>query len=141
MIIKGFIIDYFKQSRAPTQVDFSIISHHQLQDRLRMAYPPHHWEWIHPFQAFRHNKSSSAAGHTENCLTTPSMRMDTPISDVSRHQQQQDELWMAYPHCIHSQWWRGQAIFSASYSWWGLIIDFCLFVSGKAHFTHVSNSS
>ena len=27
---------------------FNILSHHQLQDALRMAYPPHHWERIHP---------------------------------------------------------------------------------------------
>ena len=40
-----------------------------------MAHPPHHWEWIHPFQAFWHNKSSSAAGRTDSGLPTPSLRM------------------------------------------------------------------
>ena len=30
-----------------------------------MAYAPHQLEWIHPFQAFRHNKSSSAAGRSD----------------------------------------------------------------------------
>ena len=47
-----------------------LVSHHQLQDALRIAYPPHHWEWIHPFQALRHIKSSSAAARTENGLHT-----------------------------------------------------------------------
>ena len=48
-----------------------------------MTYPPLHREWIHPFQVFQHNKSSSAAGCTENGLPTPSLRMDTTISDFS----------------------------------------------------------
>ena len=38
-----------------------------------MAYPAHHWEGIHPFQALQHNKSSSAAWRTENGLPTPSL--------------------------------------------------------------------
>ena len=29
-----------------------LVSHHQLQDALRIAYPPHHWEWIHHFRRF-----------------------------------------------------------------------------------------
>ena len=35
-------------------------NNHQLQDALRMTYPPHHWEWIHLFQAqaFQHINSS-----------------------------------------------------------------------------------
>ena len=31
---------------------------------------------------FRHNESSSAAGHTENDLPTPSVKIDAPISGV-----------------------------------------------------------
>ena len=64
---------------------FDILSQHQLQDALRMAYPPHHWEWIHPVQAFQYIKSSSAVRHTENGLPTPPLRMDTPISGVSTY--------------------------------------------------------
>ena len=37
------------------------LSHHQLQDALRMIYPLHHWGWIHPFQMFHHIMSSSVA--------------------------------------------------------------------------------
>ena len=39
---------------------FSMLNHHQLQDSLRMSYPPNHWEWIHPFQVFQQIKSSLA---------------------------------------------------------------------------------
>ena len=87
-----------------------ISSHHQLQDALRMAYPPHHWEWIHPLQAFWHIKLSSAAGRTENGLRNPSLRMDTPISGV-----------LTYLAIIisRSHWeWLTHPIFSASCSWW-----------------------
>ena len=62
-----------------------ILSHHLLQDVLRIAYPPHQWEWIHPFQVFWHIKSSSPAGRTKNGLPTPSLRMDTPVSGISTY--------------------------------------------------------
>ena len=35
------------------------------------------------YQCNNNNKSSSAAGRTDNGLLTPSLRMDTPISGVS----------------------------------------------------------
>ena len=46
-----------------------------------MAYPPHHLEWIHPFQAFRHIESSSAAGRTEKGLPTPITENDVRCFD------------------------------------------------------------
>ena len=45
----------------PVILIISAVTHH-LQDALRMAYPPHFWEWMHPFQAFLHNKPLLAAG-------------------------------------------------------------------------------
>ena len=65
-----------------------------------MAYPPHHWEWIHPFQAFRHINSSSAAVRTENGLHIPSLRTDILISQFS--------LKWVYPFWVMgwvSWWW------------------------------------
>ena len=41
----------------------NLISHHHLQDTLRMTYPPHHSEWIHPFQMFQQNDLQKMTSH------------------------------------------------------------------------------
>ena len=53
-----FSLDTFSETTS------ELLSHHQLQDALKMAFPPHYWEWIHLVQAFQHIKSSSAAFST-----------------------------------------------------------------------------
>ena len=90
---------------------FSVGSHLQLKDALRMAYPPYHWERTHPFQAFRHIKSFPVRPAADDDLIC-------------------GNVWNG---CIHSQWWGGWAIlsasilsgfpyniFGASSSWWWL---------------------
>ena len=57
-----------------------------------MAYPPHYWEWIHPFQAFWHNKSSSAARRTGNGLPTPSLRIDTALQLIMAYYVETPEM-------------------------------------------------
>ena len=49
-------------------------------------------------QRLLYNKSSSVAGHTENSLFTPSLRMDTPIPGVSINPPVMG--WVSYSQCF-----------------------------------------
>ena len=93
-----------------------IWSHHQLQDALWMAYPPHHWEWIHPFQVFRHIKSSPAdvlqlmvIYYVETPEMGVSILSDGVGKPFSVRPTADDDLLCrnAWNRCIHSLWWGG----------------------------------